>query len=326
MKRTPLLCLAVFTLLTHTIASAVEYTSTPEWAKPPEGQETIGNSHGDVAVSSAGEIYVSVLGGNKAGVQVYSADGKYLRNVPNAPADFHGFVIHKGADGEFIYGPRLGGQTIEKLALDGKVVLSIPASVIPDQFKKTDKNGKAFVSLTGMDVAPNGDWYVTDGYANDYVHHFDSTGKYLNSFGGRGEPYNFKTLHKIAIDTRFTPLRIIACDRANMRVVHLSLNGEFLGVVAKDLLLPAAVAIHGDLAAIGELKGRVTLLDKSGNIVAQLGANTDAAEIGNNKTEPVKWRMGIVTSPHGVAFDAAGNLYVSEYNLFGRVHRYNVVK
>ena len=58
--------------------------------------------HGDVAVSSAGEIYVSVQD-PKAGVQVYSADGKWIRNVKGAPNDFHGFVIRKQEDGEFLY-------------------------------------------------------------------------------------------------------------------------------------------------------------------------------------------------------------------------------
>ena len=80
--------------------------------------------------------------------------------------------------------------------------------------------------LTGLDVAPNGDIYVTDGYASDYIHRFDKTGKYLASFGGKKAPYSFNTLHKLAIDTRFQPARIIACDRANNRVVHLSLDGR----------------------------------------------------------------------------------------------------
>ena len=86
----------------------------------------MGNMHGDVAVSSNGEVYVSVMD-PKAGLQVYAPDGKFLRNVPDAPADFHGFVIHKEADGEFIYGPRLGTGNILKLTLDGKEVLNIPS-------------------------------------------------------------------------------------------------------------------------------------------------------------------------------------------------------
>ena len=140
-----------------------------------------------------------------AGVQVFSEDGKYLRNVPGAPSDFHGFVIHKDADGEFIYGAGVGSGNIMKMTLDGKVLLNIPSSAIPDEFKKVGKGGKVGVRLTAMDVAPNGDLYVSDGYSSDYVHRFDKAGKYLKSFGGKKAPYNFNTLHKIAIDTRFTP-------------------------------------------------------------------------------------------------------------------------
>jgi hypothetical protein len=314
-------------------ASALDYKAVPDWYKLQPGRPEIGNMHGDVAVASNGEVYVSVMD-PRAAMQVYAPDGKWVRNVPNAPADFHGFVIHKEADGEFIYGARLGAGNILKLTLDGKEVLNIPSSAIPDQFKikakSKDKDGnviegKPTVRLTGMDVAPNGDLYVTDGYASDYVHHFDKTGKYLNSFGGKKAPYNFKTLHKIAIDTRFDPPRIIGCDRANGRIVHMSLNGDFLGVVAKDLLLPAAVAIHGDYAAIGELKGRVTVLDKAGQVVAQFAADTDPADqVGSNRTEPSRWRPGIVTAPHGIAFNADGDIFVSEYNIYGRVHRFNL--
>ncbi len=305
------------------VASAVEYKVVPDWLKLPEGRPQLGNQHGDIAVSSKGEVYVSIID-KKAGVQVYSPDGKWLRNLPDAPDDFHGFVIKKQADGEFIYGPRLGGGNILKLTLEGKVVLDIPSSVIPDDFKVKSKEGKTRVAMTGMDVAPDGDWYVTDGYASSYVHRFDKTGKYLKSFGGKKAPYNFTTLHKIAVDTRFTPVRIICCDREALRVVHLSTDGEFLGVVAKDLLAPAAITVQGDYALVGEIRGQVSVLDKEGKVVARLGLNTTKGETGNNSLEPAKWRPGFVTAPHGVAFNAAGDIFVSEYNKFGRVHRWNV--
>ena len=316
--------LASASLLAHLNVNAAEYKAVPDWLTLPEGRTQIGDMHGDVAVSSKGDVYVSVQD-PKAGVQVYAPDGKFLRNVPDAPSDFHGFVIRKQPDGEFIFGTRLTGQTILKLALDGKVVMTIPASAIPDEFKNKNKTGQTSLSLTAMDVAPNGDLYVTDGYASDYVHRFDRDGKYLKSFGGKKEPYGFKTLHKIAIDTRFEPARIIGCDRANGRVVHMSLDGDFMGVIASDLLLPAAVAIHGDYAAIGELKGRVTILDKEGKVVAHLGSNTEPG-VGGNKVKPEQWRPGVVISPHGVAFNEQGDLFVSEYSVFGRVHRFNAGK
>ncbi len=303
-------------------ARALEYKAVPNWYRLPEGRSQMGNMHGDVAVSAKGEVYVSVMD-PKAALQVYAPDGKFLRLVENAPPDLHGFVIHKEAGGEFIYGPRLGAGNILKLTLEGKEVLNIPSSAIPDEFKSKGKDGKLTVRLTGMDIAPNGDLYVTDGYSSDYIHRFDKTGKYLNSFGGKKEPYGFKTFHKIAIDTRFDPPRIIGCDRANGRVVHLSLDGAFLGVIATDLLLPAAVAIHGDYAVIGEIKGQITVLDKAGKVAATFGTNTVAEEAGTNKTEPDKWRPGIVTAPHGVACNAHGDVFVSEYNIYGRVHRFN---
>src|SRR5260221_2703947 len=265
-------------------ALAAEYKAVPDWHSFPDGKKVIGNMHGDLAVASNGEVYVSVMD-PKAGLQVFGSDGKFLRIVPNAPPDLHGFVIHKEAGGEFIYGTRLGAGNILKLTLDGREVLNIPPTAIPDEFKNKDKDGKPFVRLTAMDVAPNGDLFVTDGYASDYLHHFDKTGKYLKSFGGRAEPYGFKTLHKIAIDSRFDPPRIIGCDRANMRVVQLSLDGDFLGVIAKDMLLPAAVAIHGDYAVIGEIKGRVTILDKAGQVVTTLRAHGYGDAIGTDKNE-----------------------------------------
>ncbi len=321
MKKLLLTVLATCALIAS--IDAVEYKTVPDWLKLPKGRTQLGSLHGDVAVSSKGEVYVSVLE-PEAGLQVFSSKGKFLRNVEDAPNDFHGFVIRKEKGGEFIYGSRLNGENILKMTLAGKVVLDIPAaSLIPEKFQKKKKDGKTALRLTGMDVAPNGDLFVTDGYASDYIHRFDRTGKYLTSFGGKQEPYSFKTLHKIAIDTRFTPARILACDRANLRVVHLSLDGDFLGVVCSDLLMPAAVAIHGDYAAIGEIKGQVTVLDKAGKIAARFGTNTNPGEAGTNKAEPAVWRPGIVTAPHGIAFNKHGDIFVAEYNQFGRVHRFD---
>jgi hypothetical protein len=321
MKNALLAFLLAFALI-HSSSAAGDYIVAANWLKLPDGRAQLGNQHGDVAVSSGGDVYVSVQD-PAAGLQVYSPDGKFLRNVNGAPSDFHGFVIHKDEGGEFIYGATLRGQTIVKMTLEGNIVMTIGSASIPDQYKvRNARSNQLALLLTGLDVAPNGDIYVTDGYAGDYIHRFDKTGKYITSFGGKNAPYSFNTLHKLAIDTRFTPARLIACDRANNRVVHLSLDGQFLGVVAKDLLLPAAIVIDGDNAIVGELTGRVTVLDKAGAVVSRVGANTEQG-VGTNKLPPAQWREGFVLSPHGVALNAHGDLFVSEFNAFGRVHRFN---
>ena len=284
----------------------------------------MGVAHGDIAVSENGDVYISLTGGLRAGVQVYDKDGKYLRNVANAPNDFHGFVIHKDSDGkEYIYGPRVGAGDTLKMTLDGEIVMTIPKAAIPEEhWKENPKTKKRALRLTACDVAPNGDIFITDGYSSDKVHRFNAKGKYLATFGGKAAPYNFKTLHKIAVDTRFEPVRIVGVSRADGRVVHMSTEGEYLGDVATDLLMPAALVVQGDFLAVGEIKGRVSVFDKQGALVTQLGHNENADEVGTNKTEPTKWRPGIVNAPHGVAFNAAGDLFVAEYSVFGRIVKF----
>ena len=88
------------------------------WETPPSGMNTIGTGHGDIAVASNGEVYVSVEGGEKAGIQVYSAEGKYLRNIANAPSDLHGFIIREEAGIEYIYGAGRLSKEIYKMSLN----------------------------------------------------------------------------------------------------------------------------------------------------------------------------------------------------------------
>jgi len=104
--------------------------------------------------------------------------------------------------------------------------------------------------------------------------------------------------------------------------VHMSLSGEFLGVVASDLLLPAAITLSGDNVVVGELRGRITVLDKAGTVVERIGENTGEG-VGGNQAKPESWRTGLLLSPHGVALNAQGDVFVSEFNQYGRVHRFN---
>jgi DNA-binding beta-propeller fold protein YncE len=301
---------------------SADFTPVASWLKLQAGRPQLGNMHGDIAVSSKGEVFVSVQD-PAAPLQVYAPDGSFVRNITAAPADMHGFVINREGENEFLYGVSLRGQYVVKMTLDGTVLMTIGSSSFPDALKvRNARSNQLALLLTSVTVADSGDVYVTDGYASDFVHRFDRAGKYVASFGGKSAPYSFNTLHKLAVDRRFDPPRLIATDRANNRVVHLSMAGDFLGVVAKDLLLPAAVIIDGDRAVVGELNGRVSILDKAGAVVERLGANTESGT-GTNKIPPNQWKPGLVLSPHGVAVNARGDVFVSEFNMFGRVHRFD---
>src|SRR5262245_14256210 len=66
------------------------YQVVPGWPTLSDGRQTIGRMHGDIAVSSAGEVYVSVEA-PPGGLEVYGPDGRFLRRVPGAPRDLHAF-------------------------------------------------------------------------------------------------------------------------------------------------------------------------------------------------------------------------------------------
>ena len=59
MKHACFILLATLALIT-TSSAAGDYTVAGNWLKLPDGRAQLGNQHGDVAVSSAGDVYVSV--------------------------------------------------------------------------------------------------------------------------------------------------------------------------------------------------------------------------------------------------------------------------
>jgi hypothetical protein len=221
------------------------------------------------------------------------------------------------------------GATDLTLTVDGK------PRVIPNAQIAAKGNGLAIdekasekrtaLKITNADAAPNGDIYVVDGYGSDWIFVFDAQGKFKNKFGGRGEPFKLANCHKVHVDTRYSPARIFLCDRGNNRVLHASLSGELLGVipVKEALRRPSSASFHGDYVTLAEIAGRISVWDKEGNLVAALGANDNSKQVNTPGVPPTDWHDNVVTSPHGVTFDAQGNILETEWNKFGRVLRWN---
>lgn len=302
--------------LTSAALAEVSYEFVPNFLTPPPGKETIGNGHGEIAVDAAGNFYVSVQE-KDAGIQVYGPDGKFIKAL-NLPGSLHGFVIRKTEGEEFIYAAVLNESRVIKAKLDGSVVLEIPKTAFPEE------QAKPGLKLTNCDVAPNGDIYVVDGYGKSWIFVFDKAGTFKKVFGGPGEPLKLANTHKIFVDTRFEPARLFLCDRGNNRILHLSLDGELIGIIAdKDLRRPSSASFHGDLVCVAEIAGRVSVWDKAGKLVAALGVNDTPGQTNTPKVEPKDWREGTVTSPHGITFDGKGNILETEWNQFGRVLRWN---
>lgn len=300
-------------------AAEVNYQLLPNFLGTPPGKATIGNGHGEIAVDSAGQIYVSVQE-KDAGIQVYGKDGKFLKAL-KLPSSLHGFVIRKTETGEFLFGAVLNEQRFIKAKLDGTIVLEIKKDAFPAE------QAKAGLKLTGCDVAPNGDIYVVDGYGKSWVFVFDQAGKFKSVFGGPTqvvEGKGFANTHKVFVDTRFSPARLLCLDRGNNRMFHVDLDGTNPRMIAaKGLRNPSSASFHGELMCVAEIAGRVSVWNKEGKMVASLGVNDTKGQTNTPGVKPADWREGVVTSPHGITFDNDGNILETEWNQFGRVLRWN---
>jgi hypothetical protein len=309
-------------------AAEVKYELLPDFLGTPPGKATIGNGHGEIAVDSAGLIYVSVQE-KDAGIQVYGKDGKYLKTLA-LPMSLHGFVIRKTVDGEFLFATVLGEQRLIKAKLDGTVVMEIKPDAFPaDKGTAKDKAGKTVnaLKLTSCDVAPNGDIYVVDGYGKSWIFVFGADGQFKSVFGGPTQVVDgkgFANTHKVFVDTRFSPARLLCLDRGNNRMFHVDLDGSNPRMIAnKALRNPSSASFHGELMCVAEIAGRVSVWNKAGEMVASLGVNDTKGQTNTPKVAPADWRVGVVTSPHGITFDNDGNILETEWNIFGRVLRWN---
>jgi len=311
--------LALLAVCSLAQAAEVKYDFVPNFLGTPPGKAQIGNGHGEIAVDSAGNIYVSVQD-KDAGLQVYGKDGKYVKTLA-LPNSLHGFVIRKTDDGEFIFAAVLNEQRFIKCTLDGKVVLEIKKDAFPAE------QAKPGLKLTNCDVAPNGDIYIVDGYGKSWIFVFDKTGAFKKVFGGPTQIVDgkgFANTHKIFVDTRFAPARLLCLDRGNNRMFHVDLDGTNPQMISnKGLRNPSSASFHGDLMCVAEIAGRVSAWNKEGAMVASMGANDTKGQTNTPKVAPADWREGVVTSPHGITFDGQGNILETEWNVFGRVLRWD---
>ena len=305
-----------FITLAATLAQAAElkYSIVPNYFEQTPGGQPLGPCHGGAVIDKAGNIYVTT--DTSRGIVVYSADGKFLRAV--GPTRIHGLEIREENGVEYIYAARPTDHEVIKLKLTGEQewTLQYPAEA------GIYKDAKGF-NPCAVTVAPDDSIWVADGYGSHYLLKFDKDRKFVKAVGGRGEQEGkFNTCHGIALDPRHDKPLLLVCNRNNNRVEHWDLDGNFVRVIQKGLRMPAAVHIRGDYAVIPELQGRVTVLDKSGRIVAQLGDNPDEKQRANFGLPAEQWKDGICNSPHGASLDKDSNIIVSEWSKFGHLHKY----
>ena len=314
-----LLLLGLITLASAATGTAgLKYSIPPNFFDQNPGGESLGPCHGGLVIDKAGNIYVTT--DTERGIVVFSPEGKFLRAV--GPTRIHCLELRQEDGTEYIYGARPNDHEVIKLNLKGEREWSIEFPKEANIYKNADGFKPCAVT-----VAPDGSIFIADGYGANFILKFDKARKFVKAFGGPGsEEGKFNTCHGIALDTRQGQPLLLVCNRNNNRVEYWDLDGKFIKIIQKDLRMPAAVHIRGDYAVFPELQGRVTVLDKEGKIVAQLGDNPNEKQRANFGLPSDQWKEGICNSPHGASIDKDGNILVSEWSQFGHLHRFVLEK
>jgi hypothetical protein len=299
------------------------FDTVPGWGLDENGKSILGPTHGAVVIDKAGNIYTSA----DAGVFCFSPEGKLVRRfVDNDHSRLHDMEIRSEANGEFIYGARNANKEgIKFNAETGEVVLRLP---FPEE---SGLNLKSF-NPTAITVAPNGDIFLADGYASNYIFKYDQKGKYLKHFGEKGNDLKqFNTAHGMTLDTRYDPPRLLICDRNHQpkgRLLHYDLDGNFIEEVITGLGMPTSASVRSDgkFVSVPDLHGRVVILNQNNTICAVLGHNDDSQKGMNFNILQEQWVEGVFSGTHGSAWDKDGNLYVQDWNVSGRLMKLVRVK
>lgn len=281
---------------------AFRYEARDRWGELPRGW-SLGDVAG-VAMDSGDRMHVFNRGDHP--LIVFDADGRFVRAFGEAIFKSpHGIFI--GPD-DTIYCVDDGDHTVRKFSADGHLLLTIGVPGNP----AAAMSGDPFNRCTHAALTPSGDILVSDGYGNARVHQFSAGGRLRRSWGEPGSgPGQFNNVHNICCDRDG---RFFIADRENDRVQLFDGDGRFLREW-RDFHRPAGLCLApGDsdvLFYVSELapalapgraqgKGpRVSIVGRDGNILARIGGAAGLAP-------------GRFMSPHGVAVDSRGDLYIGE--------------
>lgn len=292
------------------------------WGELP-GSIQWGATH-DVAIDAEGLIYIthqSPAKGPMDAIVVFDTDGKFVRSFGKEfHGGGHGLDLRNENGQEFLYLCDVKNRQVAKLDTAGEIVWT---KGFPEESGKYAGANK--YSPTNVALAPDGGFYIGDGYGSSYVHQFDADANWVRSFGGRGsKPGELNCPHGLYVDTRpGREVSLCVTDRANNRLQYFTLDGKHLSYV-DNLVYPSSLDVQGEVMLVGELDSRLTLLDKENNVLTYLDddpqwrktVNANGRKVRQNRDQ---WIAGKFVHPHGATFDTNGNIYLAEWVVGGRV-------
>jgi hypothetical protein len=197
-------------------------------------------------------------------------------------------------------------HAIFKMTNDGKqIVQTIGTYGVPGN------DATHFNRPTYLDWFPDGSFVVADGYNNARVVKFDKDGKYVTSWGERGNnqddmrPGYFNNVHGLAIDPKTR--HIAVNDRNNQRIQIFDENGKFLNQwsMGKDPSDVHLIHVFSDGYLWGVDRGTSKMLkyDMDGNFLYSWGTWGDFP--------------GAIWGVHDFSVDSEGNVYTASVDMGG---------
>ena len=304
-------------------SGAHTYECVHDWLVPPEGL-VWGDTHG-LCQDEQGDIYVghTVHKSSMRGeaIVVFDSKGHFVRAFGEGfRGGAHGLKLRREGKTEFLYHCDINRCRVVKTSLAGE---EIWIHGYPREDSSYSERPIDFVP-TNVAFAPNGDFYVGDGYGSSHILRYSLDGKYIGEVGkpGQGDG-EFQTPHGLWVDSRGgTPLLTVA-DRGNRRIQIFTLDGAHLKTIKDEehMRMPCNFHTQGGWMVCPDLDSQVCILDPEHKVVAQLGdGKAENGEVGSrrNQSRPL-FTPGKFITPHDAIFLHNGDILVAEWLPIGRL-------
>lgn len=258
-----------------------------------------------IAVDDKDRVYLFTRGDHP--IIVLDCDGNVLRTWGHGVfTRAHG--IHLAPDGN-VYCTDDGDHTVRKCSPTGEVLLQIG---IPGRPSPRMSN-RPFNRCTHTALSPNGDIYVSDGYANACVHKFTPEGRLLRTWGESGAaPGQFYLPHNLVCDEDGW---VYVADRENHRIQVFDGDGRH-EAQWHNLHRPCALCMGGaydDLFYVGQLGPIISFTADFPNLGPRLTVlNGQGVQQASIDLGPPGIGPGRMVAPHGIAVDSRGDIYIGE--------------
>jgi len=294
-----------------------------DWLVPPDGL-VWGDTHA-LSQDEQGLIYVAhtVHRSSMRGeaVVVYDAQGRFVRAFGEEfRGGAHGLDLRRESGEEFLYHCDINRCKVVKTTLKGEVVWS---HGYPREDAAYSTRPIDFVP-TNVAFAPNGDFYVGDGYGSNHMLRFSAAGQFIGEIGSPGHgDGELDNPHGQWVDTRSSNPVLVVADRGNRRIQTFTLDGKHLQTIKDEshLRMPCHFHVQGEWMVCPDLDSQVCILDRNYKVVVQLGDGQAAnGQVGSRRGQSrSQFTPGQFITPHDAIFLKGGDILVAEWLPIGRI-------